>query len=1464
MSITLKIAEITDPFAEDFGLVTSDVVLENSCTLREFLNAQYPGEDSAAYINCEKVNDDYELQDRNFLLIAFGTGKSKALSLIATIAVMVVAWQVAPAFASSDIGLSLGSALGASQAAVSMMAFSTINLIGNFLINALLAPDLPDADSSGFDKSKSYMWSGQSNKATQMIPIPVVLGTFRIAGNLINSYTHSFNVGKSGYAIQDTYYLLFGLTANELYSVDKCLINNMDANTFGESDRSVYYTLGTSDQHPLNTSSSSYLYPDDSTTQPESTGLLFPDLVEEIVLNQEIPLPNHYKVTIYETQSTAVKGQAKPNIYATLSNSLSSTDTTVSFNLGYDSDPVEPTGMMEISSASDDWESTKELIEYNNASCNGTACTANIIKRGITPTDFAQTANITFYGIKFEDKKVPVSSSFTNVAGEGEWQTGEYEVQKTFSLVNISNTDLDDIIIQIVFPQGLYQIAYGNKYNTRWVIFDFYVDRTGASSPRYLQMPIYSSSSFTEGHDELPKYWTDSITKKYSLNELWRTSQVVEFSVVDLLHDLDNSTWLTNQDDTNIQTLESGYSYTVGLRVRDYGYTSEFKGRHPLDENDHTDFTDITFSKVKGVKFDTSLNYPNVSTLGLVLNATPTTSGRLPLVQADVTGKFYVYTGSESKLEVSTWTRTATSNPAYLAINMMYNALWGAGIGGDESSSTKDIDFANKVNISKFIELADYCDEHIPLKDGDPETEWKPRYTFNGIYDVRTSFWKALQVVLNVANAVPIYDGNKISVYYEKAEPSVTQVFTSSNILEGSFSESFLGYGELAESISGNFLDKNNNYEKTSYIYMYPEGDPKKNQNIELVGIVEEERAVKKLQYKLNKTNTLKRVFKFTVADSSAIVSDVGSLIGIQSNFIDFGSAGSTVSISGRLTNIDLANAKVTLDKKLTTSYDSLLIKTLEGNLRTYSISFTDNSGDYTVYTLTPSTYLDECSNLDTYIVGNTNTLYKEATISSLSIHNDLSVDVEAICYDSSLFSGLYGFIINSQLSPELTESLCKTNNETAIYSCVNSDVTLHWTAPSGSTNYTDSNGDTQNPLFSVDRYLIYKKSSVSTYNKIAETSLLSYIDTDITFKETFSYKVVPVISYKGYTATIPLSWCTAFSVKITHQLFDYLEAPKWELTATANRDNNQLYDVNFIIENPGDWAFSSGLEGFVLFIRANDTDDTSEWFGPTDIKLTRAYTAGDPFIYVNKIDGLSMSLDGSVTLGLILVDDNDIIAVYSSEYTGSDYRLYIYTTDTTYQFSGGLDHSVGATVYNAHKGFFPSIAYSIGGWTTLFESESTVRVLNTNGAILGYDNATNKVTIIDELNDGTNFFPNDYIYLDGGTNTFSVITDLLADGVTVTGPISPYDFSINSVFHDVTGKQVAVYGITQESGIAGEGYQGQIKYDESGNIIATIVGYPVTYKYYWAAIMRVYFPKVQNKTNNAYGYVSVPKIKGI
>ena len=118
-----------------------------------------------------------------------GDSGKEILRLIATIAIIVVAWQIAGAYAGSGI-------FGLTAEATQFVIATTITAVGTALLNAFIPPPSVNLPTGGYDTGESYFLTNQSNRARPYAPVPVPYGRVKMIGNLA-AQPEVFSAGDS-------------------------------------------------------------------------------------------------------------------------------------------------------------------------------------------------------------------------------------------------------------------------------------------------------------------------------------------------------------------------------------------------------------------------------------------------------------------------------------------------------------------------------------------------------------------------------------------------------------------------------------------------------------------------------------------------------------------------------------------------------------------------------------------------------------------------------------------------------------------------------------------------------------------------------------------------------------------------------------------------------------------------------------------------------------------------------------------------------------------------------------------------------------------------------------------------------------------------------------------------------------------------------------------------------------------
>ena len=118
-----------------------------------------------------------------------GDSGKEILRLIATIAIIVVAWQVAGAYGGAGL-------FGLSAEATKIVIATSITAVGTALLNAFIPPPTVNLPSGGYDTGESYFLTSQSNRARPYAAVPVPYGRVKMIGNLA-AQPEVFSAGDS-------------------------------------------------------------------------------------------------------------------------------------------------------------------------------------------------------------------------------------------------------------------------------------------------------------------------------------------------------------------------------------------------------------------------------------------------------------------------------------------------------------------------------------------------------------------------------------------------------------------------------------------------------------------------------------------------------------------------------------------------------------------------------------------------------------------------------------------------------------------------------------------------------------------------------------------------------------------------------------------------------------------------------------------------------------------------------------------------------------------------------------------------------------------------------------------------------------------------------------------------------------------------------------------------------------------
>jgi predicted phage tail protein len=214
------------------------------------------------------------------------------------------------------------------------------------------------------------------------------------------------------------------------------------------------------------------------------------------------------------------------------------------------------------------------------------------------------------------------------------------------------------------------------------------------------------------------------------------------------------------------------------------------------------------------------------------------------------------------------WVMQASSNPAWIVLDILTNARYGGGCP------------LSRIDMGKFRDWATFCDAQ--------------GLTFNGIFDTQGNIWDAANEVARCGHAQLVAVGTKFSVTIERQDTPV-MLFSVANMVQGSFKETWLSLEERANEVEVTFYDKTDNYtQKTVRVYdadAISNGTQQRTASITPRGIVDSQRAFNEGQLLLNLNKYVLRTVEFS-APLEAIACTVGDVILVQHDMPAWGYAG--------------------------------------------------------------------------------------------------------------------------------------------------------------------------------------------------------------------------------------------------------------------------------------------------------------------------------------------------------------------------------------------------------------------------------------------------------------------------------------------------------------------------------------------------------------------------------------------
>lgn len=280
--------------------------------------------------------------------------------------------------------------------------------------------------------------------------------------------------------------------------------------------------------------------------------------------------------------------------------------------------------------------------------------------------------------------------------------------------------------------------------------------------------------------------------------------------------------------------------------------------------------------------------YPGKALLGLKALATDQLSGSDPQLTCLVERDFVYVWNPDAKA----YEQKEADNPAWAAYDILHQCRKLTAVDGTTAYVVNGIPYDN-IDYYAFKAWADMCESN--------------KLYFNYLYDSAMKLYDALTYPCRVGYGAIVLVGTKVSCIYDCASDPV-QLFTVANIKKDSFSNEYQSTDDRANCIEVSFMNKDKNYERdvlAVYSDSYNESDtPQQPTQIELMGCTDVNQAYRYGAYKLRSNKYEIRTASFE-AFADAIACQIGDVILVQEDIMDWGVGGRIVAIDGNVVTID-------------------------------------------------------------------------------------------------------------------------------------------------------------------------------------------------------------------------------------------------------------------------------------------------------------------------------------------------------------------------------------------------------------------------------------------------------------------------------------------------------------------------------------------------------------------------------
>lgn len=368
--------------------------------------------------------------------------------------------------------------------------------------------------------------------------------------------------------------------------------------------------------------------------------------------------------------------------------------------------------------------------------------------------------------------------------------------------------------------------------------------------------------------------------------------------------------------------------------------------------------------------------YPNTALIYLRIPATQSINGSMPKVTWKQSRQYIIaYNPSNNN-----YVQKDASNLAWA----IYDCL--AQIRLDQYDNTYHCLGIDKTQIDyqRFVEFATFCTSI--------------NATGNWYLSKRSAVWNLVQDIATSARAYIGFRYGKVAPFWDCAT-EMSQIFTAGNMIDGSYTGTYLMPDGRAKIIDVSYEDENDDYNEITARFVLPDTDNEiglEATSVKALGLSTITSVKKYAEYFLRRNRFLKQSFTFK-ADRDSLVSEVGDVIGIQLDVTEWGAGGRIIAVDGNSITID---RNVTLTSGNTYS---LLVRLANGTLERKTPDQTN--GTYATLTFNSHPFSGTVRSFDVYSFGILNAETKPFRIESIEAdYANTQMQIECIEYNPNVY----------------------------------------------------------------------------------------------------------------------------------------------------------------------------------------------------------------------------------------------------------------------------------------------------------------------------------------------------------------------------------------------------------------------------------------------------------------------------